>query len=302
MRTLLMCLLLAATASACATAPPRGTPEYDEYKLHGDPLQPMNEAIFSANMAVDKILVRPVTKTYLKITPAPARKGLTNFLANLKEPWTFVNALLQGKPAMAGETFGRFVINSTVGIGGLWDRAAGWGIERHDEDFGQTMAVWGVPPGPYLMLPFFGPSNFRDATGFTAEFFLDPVSIGLDHANVANIGNTDISALSVARISLEALDFRATNDSLFDELHEAADPYTLARSAYRQNRAFEISDGEAKSTEEEEDLFGDNFDEDFDEEEGDEQDEGDEDREDTPPLTRGEDGDGESDQAGAEID
>lgn len=261
---ILIFLLLASLAGACAHAPPKSdTQAYEDYKTANDPLEPMNKAIFSFNMGMDKVLVRPVTKTYLKVIPKPARKGLSNFLANLMEPFTAANDILQGKPGAASRALSRFLVNSTVGIAGLFDPATKhWGIERHDEDLGQTFAVWGIPSGPYLMLPFFGPSNLRDTTGFVGEILYDPVGVGIDKANVANIGNSDISALTVARISLDALDWRARNDELFDELHETDDAYTLARSAYRQNRRFEITDGEEVSTQEEEDMFED-FDEEF---------------------------------------
>lgn len=262
-RTMII-LLLASLAGACAHAPPKDdAAAYADYQRANDPLEPMNKAIFAFNMGMDKVLVRPVTKAYLKVVPRPARKGLSNFLANLMEPFTAANDILQGKPGAASRAMSRFVVNSTVGIGGLFDPATKhWGIKRHDEDLGQTFAVWGVPSGPYLMLPFFGPSNLRDTTGFVGEILYDPVGIAIDKANVANIGSTDISALTVARISADALDWRARNDELFDELHETEDAYTLARSAYRQNRRFDISDGKEVSTEEDEEMFED-FDEEF---------------------------------------
>lgn len=256
LRSLLICILAGSLLAACATVPTKGTLEYDEYKQRNDPLEPMNKGVLSFNMALDKVIVRPITKTYLKVVPEPARKGMTNFLDNLLHPWYAVNALLQGKIDKFGTSLGRFVINSTIGIGGLGDPATKMKIERHKEDLGQTLAVWGIPSGPYLMLPFFGPSNFRDTVGFTGEFFFDPMGIAIDKANVANIGNSDISALSVARLSMDSLDWRARNDVLFDELHDSADPYSMARSAYRQLRNFEISDGKEVSTEEEEDMFG----------------------------------------------
>lgn len=264
---ILLLAFMGLQVGACAHAPPKSdSAAYADYQQANDPLEPMNKAIFAFNMGMDKILVRPVTKTYLKVVPKPARRGLTNFIANLMEPFTAANDILQGKPKAAGRALSRFLVNTTVGIGGLFDPATKhWGIERHKEDLGQTFAVWGIPSGPYLMLPFFGPSNLRDTTGFVGEILYDPVSVAIDKANVANIGNTDISALTVARISLDALDWRARNDELFDELHETDDAYTLARSAYRQNRRFNISDGKEVSSEEEEDMF-EEFDEEFEDE------------------------------------
>jgi phospholipid-binding lipoprotein MlaA len=276
-RTLSILLLasLVALTGACAHAPPESDVDaYADYERANDPLEPMNKVIFAFNMGLDKVLVRPVAKTYLKVVPRPARRGLGNFIANLMEPFTAANALLQGKPGVASRALSRFLVNSTIGIGGLFDPATKhWGIKQHTEDLGQTFAVWGIPSGPYLMLPFFGPSNLRDATGFAGEILYDPVGMAIDRANVANIGNSDISALTAARISLDALDARARNDELIDELHQTEDAYTLARSAYRQNRLFDISDGKVVSTEEDEDMFED-FDEEFEdyggEEEGEE--------------------------------
>lgn len=248
---------------ACASVPDKSDPQaYAEYKRNNDPLEPMNRAIFNTNMALDTAIIRPVTKTYIKVVPKAGRQGVTNFIDNLMHPFIAANDLLQGKPGKAGEAIGRFVINSTLGLGGLFDPAADLGIEKHDEDFGQTLAVWGVPSGPYVMLPILGPSNIRDSAGIVAEVFLDPVGIGIDQANVANVAGTDISALTIARRGVDALDFRATNDELFDELHESADGYAVARSAYRQLREFQISDGAVVQSEAEEDIFDELYEED----------------------------------------
>ena len=261
---MIACIALAMLAAACASAPPKGTPEYDEFRAQKDPLRPMNEAVLDFNMAADKVILRPVAKTYLKVVPKPARSGLSNFLSNLLEPWTAVNDILQGKPGAASRAMSRFLVNSTIGIGGLFDPASKyWKIEEHKEDFGQTLAVWGVPSGPYVMLPFFGPSSVRDSFGLGVEFFADPVGIAIDEANVANIGGTDISWLTVGRITAGGLDWRAQNDDLFEELYQSSDPYALARSAFWQLREFEITDGAVTTSEEEEQMF-DELDDEFD--------------------------------------
>lgn len=241
---------------ACATKPPKSDPvARAEYVLNNDPFEPVNRTIFGFNTFVDKGMVRPVAKAYNAITPKPVRKGMTNFLKNLLEPWTFVNEILQGKPVGAGKTLGRFVVNSTVGILGVWNPAKRIGLERHEEDFGQTLGVWGVPSGPYIMLPVFGPSNVRDTIGFTAEIMYDPMSFAIHELNVENDFFLSFDLLTYIHVGLESLDKRSRYLSDLDALYASPDPYATARSAYRQNRIFEIADGKVKPSEEEDDLF-----------------------------------------------
>ena len=248
----LLVVFIAASLGACATKPPVEEVEARaEYERINDPLEPLNRFTFKVNGFFDKLLFRPLAKGYNFIIPRPVRGAVTNFLDNLNTPLILLNDLLQGEGKRAKTTFSRFIVNSTVGIGGLFDPAENWGMERHNEDFGQTAAVWGVGEGFYLVLPLFGPSNPRDAAGIVGEFFADPLSIALD--------KWDREPLSYARTSLELLDFRARNDDVFDELYRAEDPYVTARSAYRQRRAFEISNGRQTESEEEEDLFDEDF-------------------------------------------
>ncbi len=250
---LVLILLLAASLGACATKPPvEDVAARAEYERNNDPLEPLNRFTFKANTFFDKLLFRPLAKGYNFIVPRPVRGAITNFLDNLNTPLILLNDLLQGEGKRAGTTFSRFVINSTIGIGGLFDPAENWGLEQHGEDFGQTAATWGVGEGFYLVLPFFGPSNPRDALGLVGESFADPLSIALD--------KWDEEELAYARLGMEALDFRARNDDLFDELYKSDDPYILARSAYRQRRAFNIANEKIVESEEEEDLFNDDLD------------------------------------------
>lgn len=254
----LVALVLISTLmlGACATKPPKSEPvARAEYVLNNDPFEPTNRAIFGFNTFVDQGLVRPVAKAYNAVTPQPIRKGMTNFLDNLMEPWTFLNEILQGKPKGASKTLGRFAINSTVGLLGVWNPAKRVGLERHDEDFGQTLGVWGVPSGPYIVLPVFGPSNVRDTIGFTVEIMYDPMSFAVHELKFHNDFFLSFDLLTYIHVGLEALDKRSRYASDLDALYASPDPYALARSAYRQVRIFEIADGKVKASEEEDDLF-----------------------------------------------
>lgn len=256
LRNFLLIMFVGCLLAACATRPPESDVEaFAEYKRANDPLEPMNKAIFAVNTTFDKALFRPVVKTYNKVVPEDGRRGLSNFLNNLMAPYVMANEILQGKPKQAGTMLLRFLANSTIGIAGLFDPATKMGLTRYDEDIGQTLAVWGIGSGPYIVLPLFGPSNLRDTVGLAGEFYLDPASIAIDEADVWKNVFLGVDGLSYLRFGLDAFDFRARNDELFDEIYKASDPYALARSAYRQLREFEISDGELGETKEEEELF-----------------------------------------------
>lgn len=242
-------MVLALGLAACATVPPQNDPEaLAEYKRINDPLEPMNRATHSFNMAFDRAIMKPVAQVYRGILPEPIRVMITNFLDNLQAPFILANDLLQGELDRGGTTIARFATNTTLGIGGLFDPASDWGLEKHKEDFGETLAVWGAGEGFYLVVPFFGPSNPRDFTGIVAEFFADPVGLYLEHENLQEV--------SYARTATEIVDFRARNLDTLDELERnSTDFYAAMRSAYRQNRAFRISNGRASSSAAEEDLF-----------------------------------------------
>ena len=163
-------ILIAGMAGCATTQAPASSQEV------ADPIEPVNRAIFSFNMFVDTWLLEPVARGYRFVTPEPARRSVANFLANLRSPVIFANDALQGERERAGITLGRFMINTTLGVAGLFDPASALGYHRHDEDFGQTLGVWGVPSGPYLMLPLLGPSNGRDTAGRVGDYFINPLN------------------------------------------------------------------------------------------------------------------------------
>lgn len=249
-KAFLTCVTMGLALGACATKPPASDPAaLAQYQEKNDPFEPLNRATFNFSNTLDAVTLKPLAKGYRAVVPAPARKSVRNFVGNIQEPWNFINLLLQGKPKYAGEVLGRFVINSTIGIAGFFDQATPIGLDPHSEDFGQTLAVWGVPEGPYLYVPMLGPSNFRDFTGFAAQFFGDPVSLTFDYTNHENVGYGITAG--------QFVDIRESLLDIFDPiLEEGGDPYATLRSSYRQNRDFDISDG-AIDEDEEDDLFGD---------------------------------------------
>lgn len=251
--TFLICVVAAALLAGCATAPPRSDIEaYREYKKINDPMEPLNRGIFALNDAGDRFVATPLAKGYKFITPKFLRGIIGNILDNLEEPLTFVNDLLQGEFTRAGTSLGRFVTNSTIGVGGMFEVAEDLGLERHEEDFGQTFAVWGMPAGPYVVLPFFGPSSVRGTFGEAADFFGDPVGIVLDQV-------VNESGLPIAITAADVIDARHRYLDELEELKKGAiDFYATARSAYRQNRAADIRNGERPDdTQEEDDIFDD---------------------------------------------
>ncbi|WP_157220276.1 MlaA family lipoprotein [Flavisphingomonas formosensis] len=224
--------LTLALLAGCATTP--GTDRLAEK----DPLQGFNRAIWDINQAFDTVLIKPVTVAYRAVVPRPARSGVSNALNNLHEPFYFVNNLLQGKPHRAVRSLGRFVVNSTVGVAGLGDPASKMGMKPAPEDFGQTLAVWGVNGGPYLVLPLLGPSTLRDGVGMAASQFIDPYRLCLNECGFSS------SALRYGMMAGEVVDTRSQLiDSGADAfLKSSADPYTTARSAYLQRRRAAILD------------------------------------------------------------
>ncbi len=197
-----------------------------------DPLEPVNRVVFGLNELVDVILLGPVSEAYGEL-PSPVRTGVRNVLDNLRAPVTFVNDLLQGEPDRAGTTFARFFINSTLGVFGLFDIASELGHQQHKEDFGQTLAVWGVVEGPFLMLPLLGPSTLRDLGGLAVD------QLALDPWNTIAGGE-----LQAARAGSEVIDTRYRLDPVIrDVRRNSLDPYATVRSAYAQRRAAEIRNG-----------------------------------------------------------
>lgn len=235
-------ILLCCSMSLCACASRPGS------AANNDPWEKYNRKMYQVNTAIDRVTLKPLAKAYRTVTPRVARQGINNAVHNLEEPWTMINAALQAKPRVFFDSMGRFLINSTLGFGGLRDQATKWGVPRQKEDFGQTLAVWGVPSGPFLILPLLGPSSPRDGVGFAANFFFDPVSIALkDHVSVY---------ASYGRTGVEFLNFRTNILTSIDPvLADSADPYATLRSSYLQNRAFEINDGKSEPARPKDDPF-----------------------------------------------
>jgi len=201
-----------------------------------DPYQDTNRAVFDFNNKVDDYVLAPTARAYVAVVPDPARQGVHNFLLNLDLPVTFANDLLQGEIDRAGDTLGRFTINSTLGIGGLLDPASDFGIPYHKEDFGQTLGTWGVGEGPYIVLPFLGPDPPRDATGQVVDIFLDPTTY---------IPIREHFWWSAGRRTLAIIDVRSRNlDTVANIERGSVDYYASVRSLYRQLRNNEIRNGQ----------------------------------------------------------
>lgn len=194
-----------------------------------DPLEGLNRYFFEINYALDETLFKAVAGWYRLALPQAAREGIRNALRNLRSPVILANDLFQGEFERAGVTFARFVVNSTAGLGGIFDVAATMGLEYHDEDFGQTLGAHGVDSGPYLMLPVLGPSNPRDLAGRVVDMFLDPIgylapAYGLD-------------SLEYMRTGLTAADTRERNLETLDDVRRSSlDYYATVRSLYTQSR------------------------------------------------------------------
>lgn len=195
-----------------------------------DPFEEINRGIYSFNDSVDQNFAKPIAEFYDETIPLPIQIGVSNFFNNLEEIDNSLNQLLQGKPGKALNDFSRFCINTTIGLVGLFDVASKIGLERHDEDFGQTLGTWGVPSGPYLVIPFYGPSSPRDLVGA-------PISSVL--TGTLSIERDD------ARLGLTALDALETRARLLDvESLIVGDKYIFIRDSYLQVTEFEVEDGE----------------------------------------------------------
>lgn len=218
-------LAACATLAGCATGP-AANPK--------DPIEPFNRAMFTFNDKVDQVALKPAATAYKKVAPEFVQTGVNNFFSNLGDLWTGVNNVLQGKPKQGLSDFGRFGLNSTVGMFGLFDPATGAGLQKHREDFGQTLGVWGVPSGPYLMLPLLGPSNVRDTAGLPLDWQGDPWSYK-EPARWRNAGT-----------ALRIVDQRAVLLDASNLLEDAAlDRYEFIRDGFFQRRENQVRDGES---------------------------------------------------------
>ena len=223
-------LLLAGCASRPASNDPDAVADYQE---RNDPLEPTNRVFYAINNGIDTVLLRPAAIAYRSVVPGFVRRPVHNVLSNMSNPVRLADDVLQGKPRRAGDTFMRFLINSTVGVGGLFDVAADWGYPEHQTDFGVTLALWGLPEGPFLFLPILGPSNPRDVAGFGVDTVMDPFFWPPN--------GTGFNTLRVSRLGLATLD---TRERLLDDVDQikkgSLDPYATFRSLYRQHRASDV--------------------------------------------------------------
>jgi phospholipid-binding lipoprotein MlaA len=225
--------------AGCATPPPASDPEaLAEFKANDDPLEPTNRKLYAVNDALDRAVLRPVARTYRNVVPDPVRLHVGDFLDNLQGPVRFSNDVLQAKPRRAGDTFMRFLINTTIGVAGIFDVATDLGYPRHSTDFGITLGTRGVGPGPYLYVPVAGPTNVRDAATVVADVALSPLNwVGLPPTwRALNLGRTVVSAVNTRASVLEQTEVvRRTS----------LDPYATYRSLYQQRRQAEIDETRA---------------------------------------------------------
>jgi phospholipid-binding lipoprotein MlaA len=221
---LLAVLLVAAAAAGCAATPARTTSH--------DPYENFNRKVDKFNDTLDRAALKPVAKAYKKVTPRVVRSGVSNFFANLEYPTTIINQFLQGKFSLGFRDTGRLLVNTTLGIGGLFDVATKMNLPANDEDFGQTLAVWGVPAGPYLVLPFFGPSNFRDGPSRIPDFYTD----GTHYLDIKEWERWALRGVEVVNDRAELLSAEQT-------LNTAYDRYAFLRDVWVQRREYLIFDG-----------------------------------------------------------
>ncbi|HWY62490.1 MAG TPA: VacJ family lipoprotein [Rhizomicrobium sp.] len=218
--------------TACASAPPS-----PQALAANDPYEQTNRQTLVFNGKIDRYVVGPSVAVYFVLVPPAGRRGVHNFLGNLSLPTIFVNDMLQGELTRGSQSAERFVINSSLGIGGFFDPAQKMGIPSHGEDFGQTLAVWGVGEGPYLMLPFFGPSNPRDTAGLATDTLIDPTNF---------IAFKQHLWWSATREYFTVLDLKGqTYQTIQGIQRSSVDYYASLRSLYRQLRDTEIRNGRA---------------------------------------------------------
>jgi phospholipid-binding lipoprotein MlaA len=212
--------------------------EFAEVDTENDPLELLNRFTFAFNLALDTMVFQPVAAAYRFFLPAEVRNSVRNTVRNLRSPLIFINDVLQGELERAETTLVRFLVNSTIGVLGLFDVAADMGYPYHNEDFGQTLGAHGMGEGFYLVLPILGPSNPRDGIGILVDFYLDPVVYAAEAA--------DIEDFLLARTVAEGIDTRARNIETIEDLkRDSIDFYARVRSLYRQSRVNDINNGKA---------------------------------------------------------
>ncbi len=226
--------MITAMLTGCAAAPPQsdavGTKAFQE---QNDPIEPTNRFFYAVNDKIDRYAFKPVAQGYVAITTVGIRNHVGNFVTNIAEPGRIVYFMFGGKSRDAGTALVRFVVDSTVGIGGIFDPATSLGYLETDTDFGLTLAEWGIPAGPYLYLPVFGPSGARDVFSLPAEFFLTPIEPAP--------ASTALRAFSYTETGLLLVNTRAQFIQPIDQIEATAlDPYATFRSLYRQERASQL--------------------------------------------------------------
>jgi phospholipid-binding lipoprotein MlaA len=207
--------------------------DYQAYRQQNDPIEPTNRFFYTVNDKIDRYAFKPVAKGYVRITTVGIRNHVGNFVTNIGEPARLVNFMFEGKPRDAGTSLVRFVLNSTVGIGGIFDPAKSLGYNELDTDFGLTLAIWGVPAGPYLYLPVFGPSGTRDVLNLPVEFYATPMAVApASHA---------LTYFGYSETALHLVNTRAQYLDPIDQIQATAlDPYATFRSLYRQSRDSQV--------------------------------------------------------------
>jgi phospholipid-binding lipoprotein MlaA len=233
-RAFRVALILAAGFAAGCASVPSDPAARAQFEADHDPLEPLNRKTFAFNESVDRTLIKPLAKVYRAVLPQDGREMVRHFLDNLNEPLVFLNNVLQGRFRSAQTTGCRFVVNTTIGLGGLGDVAAKENLPLQVGDFGQTLWRWGLPEGPYLIIPVLGPSNPRDGIGTGVDLYIDPFRY---FARAQGYG----TPVTGTKIVVDGVDKRSRNIDSLDEIHkEAIDYYASFRSLFRQHRAAEL--------------------------------------------------------------
>jgi phospholipid-binding lipoprotein MlaA len=243
-------LYLALTLTGCATTTTSLPPEEpamhsvkefadDEHILVNDPWEGFNRSIYKFNYNADKYVLLPVVNTYEYILPTFAQTGVSNFFNNIAEGRTLYNSLFQAKGEKALVTFGRFLTNTTIGIGGLFDPATSLGMKRQNEDFGQTLAVWGVPSGPYFVMPLLGPGTVRSASGFVADTAIHSAVVTSLRNSVGGMSDGTMNTIQYSLAALKTIDNRHQQPFRY---HDSGYPfeYELVQFLYRQSREMQV--------------------------------------------------------------
>jgi phospholipid-binding lipoprotein MlaA len=228
-------VLLSLFFAGCATAP-------NARKDTHDPLERVNRASYKVTDVVDRAVLRPVAKGYKAIAPQFVETGVSNFFSNLGQPTVIVNDFLQAKFKAGFSDTGRFLLNTTLGIAGLWDPATSVGLDKHDEDFGQTLGKWGVPSGPYLFIPLYGPSTMRDAPAAVLDLYSDPQHY------------VERDSIRLGIYGMNLIDTRARLLETDEAIQSAFDRYAFVRNAYLQRREYQVTDGATSPVEDDEPL------------------------------------------------